>query len=86
MTGQNQDKQWKENQIPLKDVVLSNSWALQAILMYLDEENPGARDRIWQLYLAMKEEAEKQFLKAQDETESSKPESDPAKGCGKGKL
>ncbi len=40
--------------IPLQDIVLSNSWALQAILEYLDEENPGAKDRVWQKYLAMK--------------------------------
>ncbi len=40
--------------VALQDVVLSNSWALQAILEYLDEESPGAKDRIWQKYQAMK--------------------------------
>lgn len=40
--------------VPLQDIVLSNSWALQAVLEYLDEENPGAKDRVWQKYLAMK--------------------------------
>lgn len=49
-----------EIQLPLKDVVLSNSWALQAILEYLEEENPGAKDRIWQKYLAMKSLLESQ--------------------------
>lgn len=49
-----------EVQLPLKDVVLSNSWALQAILEYLEEENPGAKDRIWKKYLAMKSLVESQ--------------------------
>lgn len=64
---------WQESQIPLQDVVLSNSWALQAILQYLDELNPGARDRIWQHYLLMKAEAEKSLQQPRhtslDETE-----------------
>ncbi len=46
--------EWEEKQIPLKDVVLSNSWALQAILSYLEELNPGAKDRIWEFYQSMK--------------------------------
>lgn len=50
---------WKKTTLPLKDVVLSNSWALQAILQYLEETQPGAKDRIWRMYLAMKEEAER---------------------------
>ncbi|RJP34363.1 MAG: hypothetical protein C4527_02200 [Candidatus Omnitrophota bacterium] len=45
----------EERQVPLQDVVLSNSWALQAILQYLEEIHPGARDRIWEHYQAMKE-------------------------------
>ena len=49
---------WKETPVPLQDVVLSNSWALQAILNYLDEIHPGARDRIWHHYEVMKQQAE----------------------------
>ncbi|HOJ60800.1 MAG TPA: hypothetical protein PK878_10980 [bacterium] len=49
---------WKETRVPLQDVVLSNSWALQAILNYLDEIHPGARDRIWHHYEVMKQQAE----------------------------
>lgn len=59
MEQQTKNDIWDEKQIPLKDVVLSNSWAMQAILLYLEEQNPGARDRIWQHYLAMKELADK---------------------------
>ncbi|MFH1742286.1 MAG: hypothetical protein ABIH23_25050 [bacterium] len=40
--------------VSLQDICLSNSWALQAILDYLEEEQPGARDRIWQKYLELK--------------------------------
>jgi hypothetical protein len=53
---ENQD--WKDKQIPLKDIVLSNSWAMQAILQYLEEVDPGARDRIWAHYQNMKAVAE----------------------------
>ncbi|MFB3788456.1 MAG: hypothetical protein ACE15F_19020 [bacterium] len=49
---------WKEKPIPLQDVVLSNSWALQAILNYLEEIHPGARDRIWHHYELMKQQAD----------------------------
>ncbi|HQH70854.1 MAG TPA: hypothetical protein PK360_02125 [bacterium] len=49
---------WKEKSIPLQDVVLSNSWALQAILNYLEEIHPGARDRIWHHYEMMKQQAD----------------------------
>ncbi len=53
MSDQN-DLNPEENQVPLQDIVLSNSWALQAILLYLEEIHPGSRDRIWQHYLEMK--------------------------------
>ena len=49
---------WKEKSIPLQDVVLSNSWALQAILNYLEEIHPGARDRILHHYEMMKQQAD----------------------------
>ena len=49
---------WKEKSIPLQDVVLSNSWALQAILNYLEEIHPGARDRVWHHYERMKQQAD----------------------------
>ena len=49
---------WKEKSIPLQDVVLSNSRALQAILNYLEEIHPGARDRIWHHYEMMKQQAD----------------------------
>ncbi len=45
-------------EVSLNDVCLSNSWALQAILEYLEEEKPGARDRIWDKYLQLKRLAE----------------------------
>ena len=50
-----QEDPYTEKDLPIKDIVLSNSWALQAILEYLDEVDPGAKDRIWQKYLAMKQ-------------------------------
>jgi hypothetical protein len=50
MTDPNSQNPGDEKQIPIQDVVLSNSWALQSILLYLEEQNPGARDRIWQIY------------------------------------
>ena len=49
---------WEEKPVPLKDVVISNSWALQAILQYLEEIQPGARDRIWEHYLYLKDLAD----------------------------
>lgn len=49
---------WDEKDVAIQDVVISNSWALQAILEYLDQKDPGARDQIWQLYLRMKEMSE----------------------------
>lgn len=58
MSQNPEDKDWQEKQIPLKDIVLSNSWAVQAILQYLEELNPGARDRIWEHYLHMKSMAD----------------------------
>ncbi|MEW6238714.1 MAG: hypothetical protein AB1656_25290 [Candidatus Omnitrophota bacterium] len=58
MSGKNSSDSWKEKQVPLLDVVLSNSWALQSILEYLEEIHPGARDRIWRHYLRMKQMAE----------------------------
>lgn len=54
MSQNPEDKDWQEKQIPLKDIVLSNSWAVQAILQYLEEQHPGARDRIWEHYQQMK--------------------------------
>ena len=65
---ENEENQDKENSgadrfaVSIKDVCLSNSWALQAVLQYLDEQNPGARDQIWEKYLELKkisEEAER---------------------------
>ncbi len=53
-----QSNQSNEKQVPLQDVVLSNSWALQAILEYLEEKDPGAKDKIWNLYQAMKQQVE----------------------------
>jgi hypothetical protein len=58
MSSQDKKNAWEETQISLKDIVLSNSWALQSILLYLEEQKPGARDTIWQHYLALKKEAE----------------------------
>lgn len=58
MSDNPEDQDWKEKQIPLKDIVLSNSWAMQAILQYLEEVDPGARDRIWAHYQNMKSMAE----------------------------
>lgn len=72
MNEHDADNPWQEKQIPLQDVVISNSWALQAILMYLDEQNPGARDHIWQLYTMLKEEAERHGI----QTDTSTGESD----------
>jgi hypothetical protein len=40
--------------ITLQDICLSNSWALQAILQFLEEEKPGSKDRIWNKYLELK--------------------------------
>lgn len=47
---------WKDAQISLQDIVLSNSWALQAILNYLEECDPNARERIWRHYELMKKQ------------------------------
>ncbi len=63
-----------ERQVPLQDVVLSNSWALQAILQYLEEIQPGARDRIWQHYQAMKQAVESSSQKSDDDTPHSDEE------------
>ncbi|MBZ0257136.1 hypothetical protein K8I31_13800 [bacterium] len=57
---------WKEKDVSLQDIVISNSWALQAILEYLDQKDPGARDHIWQLYLRMKELSETTTKPADD--------------------
>lgn len=72
MSEQPNDSIWNEVQVPIKDVVTSNSWALQAILLYLEEQNPGARDRIWQIYSQMKAEAER----TQQSSSSSNPSSE----------
>jgi hypothetical protein len=47
---------WKDEQISLQDIVLSNSWAVQAILNYLEECDPNARERIWRHYEMMKKQ------------------------------
>ncbi len=47
---------WDDQQISLQDIVLSNSWALQAILNYLEECDPNARERIWHHYETMKKQ------------------------------
>lgn len=60
MTDSSGNNPWDEKQVPIQDVVISNSWALQAILLYLEEQNPGARDRVWQIYSTMQEQAEAQ--------------------------
>lgn len=57
--------QWQEEKVALQEVVLSNSWALQAILQYLEELNPGARDRIWQHYILMRDAADEAMKKGQ---------------------
>lgn len=57
---------WEEKDVSLQDIVISNSWALQAILEYLDQKDPGARDHIWQLYLRMKELSESTKKPADD--------------------
>ena len=51
--------------VSLQDICLSNSWALQAILDYLEEEQPGARDRIWEKYLELKRLSEETDRKGQ---------------------
>ncbi len=66
---------WDEKEVELNDIVISNSWALQAILEYLDLKDPGARDQIWQLYLRMKEMAET-AKQPPDENQSSTDETD----------
>lgn len=58
MTDDQQTGQWDEQEVELKDIVISNSWALQAILKYLDNLHPGARDEIWRHYLEMKSMAD----------------------------
>jgi len=65
MAKETDSSPWQERSVPLRDVVLSNSWALQAILNYLEEIHPGARDRIWDHYLELKQMAE--------ETKNQKP-------------
>ncbi len=69
MSNNPEDKDWQEKQIPLKDVVLSNSWAMQAILQYLEEVHPGARDRIWEHYQHMKSLSEGSQTDTQASTE-----------------
>jgi len=49
---------WEHKKVPLDDVVISNSWALQSILEYLEEKEPGARDRVWQIYQDLQNQAE----------------------------
>jgi len=46
--------------ISLQDICLSNSWALQAILEFLEEEKPGSKDRIWNKYLELKRISEEE--------------------------
>lgn len=58
MNDEANENQWDQKDVALQDIVISNSWALQAILEYLDQKDPGARDQIWQLYVRMKEMAE----------------------------
>ena len=49
---------WQDQKISLQDIVLSNSWAVQAILNYLEEIDPNARERIWAHYELMKKQQE----------------------------
>jgi len=66
------DPVWEEQQFTLQDIVLSNSWAVQAILNYLEECDPNARDRIWYHYEQMKKQQET----ARSEKNNENPPSD----------
>ncbi len=53
------DPRWEENkEVELQDVVLSNSWALQSVLEYLEEKEPGARQRIFEIYQVLQQQAD----------------------------
>ena len=64
----------EDKEVPLKDVVLSNSWALQAILNYLEETNPGARERIWEHYLGIKQGVEAKSKQSEKPESTSPPD------------
>lgn len=64
---------WEEEQFTLQDIVLSNSWAVQAILNYLEECDPNARDRIWYHYEMMKKQ---QVMARSARTNESPPSSE----------
>ncbi len=61
---------WDETSITIQDIVLSNSWAVQAILNYLEECDPHARDRIWHHYQVMKEQQDQARKKRQGQDDS----------------
>jgi len=65
-----QDPRWEEKQVELQDVVLSNSWALQAILEYLEEQNPGARQRIFEIYQILQAKADQANNQQESEEDS----------------
>lgn len=64
---------WNEHKISLQDIVLSNSWAVQAILNYLEECDPNARERIWRHYELMKRQQD--AARASQDGESPRSES-----------
>lgn len=64
---------WDDRQISLQDIVLSNSWALQAILNYLEECDPNARERIWHHYEIMKKQQDKARRKRNGDAADDSP-------------
>lgn len=74
-----EQEMWEEQKISLQDIVLSNSWAVQAILNYLEERDPNARDRIWHHYELMKRQQD--AARAKQEGKSS-----PAEPSGNGET
>ncbi len=66
-SSQNNDP-WDDKDINLQDIVLSNSWAVQAILNYLEEVDPNARERIWHHYEVMKEQQAVSEAKKQEKS------------------
>ncbi len=67
--GENNEP-WDEKEISLKDIVLSNSWAVQSILNYLEEIDPNARERIWHHYEVMKVQQEASEAKKRKQSSS----------------
>jgi len=65
---------WDDKDINMNDIVLSNSWAVQAILNYLEEVDPNARERIWHHYEVMKEQ---QAVAEAEKRKKSPPADEP---------